>query len=112
MLVIDTELPRSRSGRPPATTTSGSYPISIGPNCSPSCTDAGAYATLWITDWTLAGGSYTGNDLGHGASGTATLTQLDTQTVAGAFDCSLVAADGGVTSVSGTFSGPFCVKQQ
>lgn len=99
----------SGNGQPLTATT---YPIQIPPQCSPSCTDAGAYAVLSLTDWEQVGGSYNGTNLGDGVSGTATLTELDTTTVAGNFTASVVGDDGGSYNLSGTFSGPFCVKQQ
>src|SRR5512140_3505456 len=85
--------------------TPGTYPIRTPPQCAPSCTDAGVYVVFSITDWTQQGGTYSGTTIGHGVGGTATLTQLDDQTVAGTFNASFADQDGGST-LTGSFSGP------
>jgi hypothetical protein len=92
--------------------TPGTYPIRIPPQCAPSCMDAGVYVVFNITDWQNEGSTYTGTNLGDGVGGTATLTQLDSQTVAGTFNASFVDEEGGTSTLTGSFSGPFCTKQQ
>ncbi len=92
--------------------TPGTYPIRMPPQCAPSCMDAGVYVVFSITDWKQEGSTYSGTVIGKGVDGTATLTQLDGQNVAGTYNASFVDADGGTSTLTGSFSGPFCTKQQ
>ena len=104
--LVGTAVYLSFTGGGGAVPTTGAYPIRV------TAPDAGPYAHFSVTDWETNGGSYSGVDLGTGVDGIANLTQLDSQTVAGDFTATFASPDGGTSTLTGKFSGPFCIKQQ